>query len=117
MSTNISLTIDLTEEDRRRLDTIINLLEQATRSAPAQTPSVSEVPAEPEPPQEVVQALETAQTPEITPEDIQRQSMRLIHAGKKMETKKIVSEYAERISAIPADKLAECMARLQALEG
>lgn len=117
MSTSINLTIDLTEEDRSRLDTIINLLEQVTRSAPAQTPSVSEVSAEPEPPQEVVQALDTAQTSEITPEDIQKMTMKLIRAGKKTETKKVVSEYAERISAIPEDKLTECLARLQALEG
>ena len=117
MSTSINLTIDLTAEDRRRLDAVINLLEQVICRAATQTPSASEVPTEPEPPQEVVQALETAQTSEITPEDIQKMTMKLIRAGKKMETKKIVSEYAERISAIPADKLAECMARLQALEG
>ena len=38
-------------------------------------------------------------------------------ANKKAEVRAIVKEYADRVSAIPEDKLSEVWAKLKALEG
>ena len=82
---------------------------------PAPLPDIgdgSEVPA----PQ--IEAMGTpASEPFHTREDVQRKVVELCAAGKKPEVKEIVNAYAERVGAIPEDKLDECMSKLITLEG
>lgn len=56
--------------------------------------------------------------PQITQQDILAVVQRLIAPGstKRVQAKAIVNDYAEKISAIPADKYTEVMDRLVALE-
>ena len=48
-------------------------------------------------------------------EDIQKKIVELATSGKKTKARAIVNRYAERVSEIPADKLGEVMAQLNAL--
>ena len=57
------------------------------------------------------------ETPQYKPEDIQQKVVALSASGKKAEVREIVKSYAEKVSAIPADKFGEVMARLAGLEG
>ena len=58
------------------------------------------------------------QAPLYTQDDVRAVVQRLIGPGstKRKEAKKIVEEYAPKISAIPAEKYAEVLERLAALE-
>lgn len=47
---------------------------------------------------------------------LQQTVIRLATGGKKAEAKNIVSQYGERVSAIPVDKLTACLAELEKLE-
>ena len=134
-----TIIIELCQEDRQRLDTIINLLgdlkpnchkcvEAATANmaeglkvvspaaAPAPAPEhpVDEVSphAQPEP------AAEPAK-PKYTKEDILAKVQSLAKPGSqnRAEAKAIVNDYGAKVSDIPEDKYDEVMARLTALEG
>lgn len=50
-------------------------------------------------------------------EDVQRKVVELCAAGKRPEVTETIHQYAERVSAIPEDKLDEVMALLVKLEG
>ena len=100
--------------------------ENASQAAPEPIPAP--VPQEPTPlpdigdgsevPEPHIEAIGTpVAEPFHTHEDVQQMVVRLCAAGKKPEVKEIVNAYAERVSAIPADKLDECMDKLKALEG
>lgn len=78
--------------------------------APAQAPV-----AEPEPEPEPEPVKDEA--PTVTTSDIQQKVVALSAAGKKNEVRAIVKTYADRVSGIPEDKLAEVWAKLTALEG
>jgi hypothetical protein len=54
--------------------------------------------------------------PVVTMADVQQAVILKVRAGKKPEVEAIVKSYAERVSGIPEDKLAECLERLNALE-
>ena len=139
----IKVTVELCTEDRARLDKIIEGLSkphncdkcveaavayvtQTTEPTPAQTeeapteepadapaPTV-EAPKEESPAEAEKTATETA--PAVTKADIQQKVVALVAAGKKAEVKAIVNAYADRVSAIPEDKVAEVWANLTALE-
>ena len=49
--------------------------------------------------------------------DIQKRVVELAAAGKKAQVREIVKSYAERVSEIPEEKLAEVLGRLNALGG
>lgn len=55
--------------------------------------------------------------PKVDRADVQRMVVELSAAGKKAEVKEIVMAYADRVSAIPEDKLAEVFEKLNTLEG
>ena len=130
----MTVTLELTKEDRQRLDVISDTLELirlalTTRGTPFPAPepvkeaqqeaagAMQEEPAlvhtpEPEQPAE---PQEPAKTVKLS--DIQQKVVALSAAGKKAEVREIVKEYAERVSGIPADKLSEVWDKLTALEG
>lgn len=55
--------------------------------------------------------------PAVTVSDIQKKVVALAAAGKKDAVRDIVKAYADRVSLIPADKLAEVFKKLTALGG
>lgn len=131
----LQVTINLSAEDRARLDSILDALRNSRVDCARCAASVAEMfsgrqelaaveaPAE-EP--TAVQAEELAavqaeppkeNAPQATVEEVQAAVVRLTAAGRKAEAREIVHAYAERISAIPEDKLGEALQRLRALEG
>lgn len=109
-----TITIELCGEDRARLDRILAALEELGKPvyevedievlAPAK--EEPEVSAEPE-------------KPKATKADVQAMVQKLATptSGKRDEVKRIVNEYAPRVSGIPEDKLDEVMQRLTDLGG
>lgn len=142
-----TITIELCAEDRARLDAILKALththdcnscvEQVIRTidplmqssiadteAAEQPQEPAKEPAQPVTPPEVEQPAETTtetpeseQTPTVDRSEVQRKVVELSAAGKKAEVKEIVMAYADRVSTIPEDKLAEVFDKLSALEG
>ena len=142
-----TITIELCAEDRARLDHInVNLTELILRITGNPAPDMGEVLrktapefagklAEQHPVTEPFQELPKAEpvpfeqpeppkpetpkpeTPQCKLADIQQKVVALSASGKKAEVREIVKSYAEKVSAIPADKFGEVMARLAGLEG
>lgn len=136
-----TITIELCAEDRARLDHInVNLTELIMRVMGNQAPDMGEVlqKAAPElaeklaaqhpvadpfkelPKAEPVpfeQEAPKQEAPQYKREDIQQKVVALSASGKKAEVREIVKSYAEKVSAIPADKFGEVMAKLIGLEG
>lgn len=133
-----TITIQLCQEDRDRLDKILEALttnvagyvvgqlDRYLAEKPAPAPAV--VDAEPveeiqptedtTPEEKPVEAEETAKAePTVSQADVQKKVVELSAAGKKDAVKQIVQAYAPRVSAIPEDKLAEVWQKLTALEG
>lgn len=82
---------------------------------PAETPA--EYPIE-EPPFDVPgENAPEPDAPKVDRADVQRMVVELSAAGKKAEVKEIVMAYADRVSAIPEDKLAEVFEKLNKLGG
>lgn len=129
------ITIELCTEDRARLDAILEALKgahprcdncvrlvndlcHATTSAEteAQAPEAEtpqETQPEPEKPTEP-----KAEAPAVTAEDIRSKYMSLAAASpKKKQAAALIKLYANKIDEIPADKLAEVLDKLNALEG
>ena len=131
-----TITIELCSEDRARLDAI---LEALTKGKPDCTRCAQQVvdyvtcvtgidengkkvepvhPVEdPFPETPVVEAPKKPEAPKVKMEDVQQKVVALSAAGKKAEVRAIVTAYAERVSAVPEDKLAEVLEKLNALEG
>lgn len=83
----------------------------------APEPIAEEDPApEPEMPAEPQTAGERA-LPAVKLADVQKKVVDLSTSGKKDAVKAVVQAYAPRVSAIPEDKLAEVLAKLNELEG
>ena len=123
-----TITIALCQEDRARLDKIIEALER-TQMTPAEAPAaVQDEPQEIEVPaaEAPVAAEETAEASNeettsqpaedpakaVTLADIQKKVVEMSAAGKKDEVREIITKYASRVSAIPADKTAEVWEQL-----
>ena len=130
------ITIELCQEDRARLDRIIGALEQ-TQTMTAVAPIVEQEVPQPEAKEEPIPDTEVQETieevveegkEEVTPElaeepalfvthsDIQKKVVTLSAAGKKEAVREIVTKYANRVSAIPAEHTAEVWTQLAALE-
>ena len=133
-----TIIIELCQEDRARLDKIIEALEQSHTIAVnsvSVTPNVeSDGPkAETEEPmegqvtvEEIVETTEQLPAEEVPVEesikavslsDIQKKVVELSAAGKKAEVRDIITKYANRVSAIPAEHTAEVWDQLIGLEG
>lgn len=135
----IKVNVEFSAEDRALLNTLNANIEKLIGSLnTVDTPFPATVPTEaPKMPQEAPApdtqeksqpepetATEPAKpesydvlAPQYSVTDVQQKVIALCAAGKKAEVKAIVSEYAERVSAISADKVDEVMERLNALEG
>lgn len=126
------IIIEMSEEDRARLDRIADTAERliskglscyvapemaaeaATKAdaAPAEKPEIHPVENPfPEP------EAEAPEAPKYKLTDVQQKVVYLSASGKKDQVREIVKQYAEKVSAIPEDKLDEVMSRLAGLEG
>lgn len=111
------ITIELSGEDRTRLDRLAEALEQLlsvkspSLNAMTALPEVEPVKEEPKPAE--------PEKPTVSLTDVQAlvQKLATPTSGKRDGVKAIVNAYAKRVSDIPADKLAEVMAKLTELEG
>ena len=128
---NINVTINLSAEDRDRIDALINALNSVG------TPFSVNVPLNaPEMPQEALEALLEECPPEFevfsaeeileesaviepthTNDDIRAKYTSLVLAGKKKEAMAIIKAYAPKVSEIPVEKLGEVWGLLIELEG
>lgn len=143
----INITVELCAEDRARLDKILDLLEKdykdaavavrdatiysidpagelraTSKTAQAPTEETKPEPVEPVTPAEEGQlegqlGLFEAETPAVKLTDVQQKVVALSAAGKKDAVRDIIKAYADRVSAIPEDKLAEVLDKLNGLEG
>lgn len=133
----ITLTLQLCEEDRARLDNIAQELRvisdttELIRLGFVEGKTLTALPAvaaeQPEPQAEELpgqMSFDDAPEPEIEANkppvslaDIQKKVVGLSTAGKKAEVKAVIQAYAPKVSAIPEDKLAEVMEKLTELEG
>ena len=132
-----TIIIELCQEDRARLDKIIEALEQshtiAVNSVSAAPNVESDEPkTETEEPmegqvtvEEIVETTKQISTVEAPVEepikvvslsDIQKKVVELSAAGKKAEVRDIITKYANRVSAIPAEHTAEVWDQLIGLE-
>ena len=125
-----TITIELCQEDRERLDKILAALEnlgqpmqvneltgaiepaEPTEPAPIEAPEgFEEIPEEPAP------APAPGEAPKYTKADIQSRVVKLSAAGKKDAVRKIVNQYGAKVSDIPEAAYAEVWAKLDNLEG
>lgn len=107
-----TVTIELCQADRGRIDALLQRLEQLLHSEPALVAPEPAAPASPITP--------TDSTPDITPAQLQQHVVQLVSAAdpaRKKQIREIVKAYAPKVSDIPADKLAEVWAKLDDLEG
>lgn len=137
---NITIKVELCEEDRARLDNILQALSGGRScaacvdgiakyvaaevgqhikppAAPAEAHPVADPFPEPEKPAPEPEkpAEPVKEAPKVSQADVQRLVVELSAAGKKEAVREIVNSYAARVSLIPEDKLAEAWARLTAL--
>lgn len=132
-----TITIELCQEDRARLDKIIEALGQSCAIAANSMPVVPDF--EPDKPkveteehmegqvtvEEIVETTEQIPADEtpaaelvkvVSLSDIQKKVVELSAAGKKAEVRDIITKYANRVSAIPAEHTAEVWDQLIGLE-
>ena len=122
-----TITIELCQEDRKRLDDILTALAVAilkpeeVQKAKAEAQAPAQEAAKPEPeataPQQEESPAEPTEWPPVTRADIQQLVVQLSAAGKKAEVKEIVTAYAPRVSGIPEDKFVEVWQKLTSIEG
>lgn len=123
-----TITIELCAEDRARLDKLQATMEQlAAKGVPATvTEAPKSEPTQEQLPEQVVipEVVEPEKAPEpqteapkVSVNDVQRKVVELSQAGKKAEVRAIVKAYADKVSTIPEDKLAEVLQKLTALGG
>ena len=116
-----TITIELCQEDRNRLDTLLavalELAELLGKTTAKTAPVAPEVVAVTTPP-EVEKPVEAAPVPAVTYKltDVQQLVVSLSAAGKKDQVREIVKAYAERVTLIPEDKFGEVMDKLHELE-
>lgn len=122
-----TITIELCQEDRARLDSILAALEKrpacercvesAVRmatNAPQEAAAAPETTATPEPTQDIP-AEQPAAVEAPTVAQLQKKVSQVIAAGMKAEAKAIIKSYADSISDVPEDKRAEAIERLEQL--
>lgn len=132
------ITIELCTEDRARLDKIIEALEKSrphcencvqlvndlchieksaeTPQAPTEDATPKQTQPEAKKPTEPKNE-NVSPAPEVSEEDIRSKYMSLAATPKKKEAATLIKLYANKISDIPADKRAEVLEKLNALEG
>lgn len=113
------IPVQLCEEDRHRLDTIIEalaaILEQG-RVAGTPFGAIQE-PAEAQNEAPDTEPVPDRKATEVKLAGIQKKVVDLSTAGKKDAVKEVIQSFAAKVSAIPEDKFGEVWAKLIALEG
>lgn len=137
-----TITIELSNEDRKALDGIYAKLDailealkegapaphegpvqaaEAPTEKPAEAPTEkpAEAPKEEKPAEAPAEkpAEEAAPFAEVSVDDVRSKVITLSAAGLKQQAREIVRAYADKVSDIPADKCAEVLAKLKKLEG
>lgn len=117
---NLKVKIELSEEDRARLDSILEAIRAGEIKASADVPEEPELPVEPQtepaPEEPILENIQNRlQDSVVSIEQIRSKVVQLVSAGKNEEVKTIVTAYAKRVSDISEDKRAEVLARLEAL--
>jgi hypothetical protein len=129
----INVTVNLSTEDRKRLDAILDAL-TASRNCErcastvanaisdfAGAPGTAQKPAEPAPASQEAKAPEQPKPAqpkpqkEVTLSEIQALTAQAIAAGKKAQAREIITRYADSISGLPKSCLAEVQEQLIAL--
>lgn len=120
---SITVTVNLSEEDRARLDKIIEALMpqdlEPVKYAGAlqvEPQTATTKPEQPEPAAET-QPEQPEPAPQHTRAELQHLVVTLTSAGKKAEVRAIVLAVAPKVSDIPEDKIDEVFEQLKALEG
>jgi hypothetical protein len=133
------ITIELCEEDRKRLDSLFLIVAEVVAELKAQRPPVvtmdlktvatQEAPEQPAPeinhpvdevsPHGEPEPAAEPEQPKYTKDDVlaKVQSLAGPNNPKREEAKAIVKSYGAKVSDIPEDKYAEVMDKLTALEG
>ena len=103
-----NITIEFSAEDRERIDRLIAALEGAG------TPYAQPVMAETAPAEPV-----KAEAPTVTHADVQKLVVKIAASDKEKKAlvREIINGYADKVSAIPEDKLPEVLERLKAVAG
>jgi hypothetical protein len=125
-----TIIVNLCEEDRQRLDRIIAALERPAPKCERCADDVAEFvddrlrqnglepqATEDTAPEEKPAEEAKPEQPAVSRADIQRKVVELSAVGKKEQVREVVKEYADRVSAIPEDKLVEVWQKLTALGG
>ena len=135
-----NITIELCAEDRARIDnltaallkiadaiaepSVTYALEEAPKTEPTPEPVAEAPKAEPTPeqveeptPAPVAEPEKAQPEKEVTVAELQAKVVQLVNAGKKSEARLVVLSYAMNVGSIPADKRAEVLEKLNALEG
>lgn len=86
----------------------------ATEEAKANTPTTAP-PAEEEPTE--AEKTEPPATKKVDRAELKAKVIQLCAKGLKEQTRDIVRAYAQTVTDVPEDKIAECYAKLEALEG
>lgn len=117
-----TITIELSAEDRARLDAILEALKNITAPAqkaqePVKVSTESEKPAE-----KATEATEDAKEPKPAPAPDRRTvkslAVKKIQAGHRDEVKALIQAYgAEKIDLVPEDKLVAFVADLEKIGG
>lgn len=113
---NGKFTIEFSVEDRERIDRLIAALEGA--GTPYAQPVTAETaPAEPSKPVKA-EAPKPEATPTVTHADVQKLVVKIAASDKEKKAlvREIVNGYADKVSAIPEDKLPEVLERLKEVE-
>ena len=114
MPNNINVTVELSAEDRARLDKIIDSLSELFISEKIEVDATAEVEVTaPEPVED-----EPKPEPTVTIDEVRLlvQKLATPSSGKRDAVRTIVMKYAKSVSDIPADKLNEVHAELVALD-
>lgn len=99
------------------LKAVAEKAEQAAATVAQPEPETPAEQPEPKQPETTPEPTPAADVPEVTTAELQSKVVQLVGAGKKDAARAIVMEYAKSVGEIPADKRAEVLERLNALEG
>lgn len=117
----LKITLELCAEDRARLDQILDTLAAGRPNCERCVQCFMDMAASILRPGDKLpapQAETEPPAPDVTLDQVRRLALELsvIDDGKKKaQVKAVVNDYADKISALPQDKLPEVMARLEAL--
>lgn len=87
-----------------------NATEELKADIPTTTPPAEEEPT-------VAEKTEPKQTKTVDRAELKAKVIQLCAKGLKEQTRDIVRAYAQTVTDVPEDKIAECYAKLEALEG